>query len=98
MIDLSRVREVLKECETLIDDLDGVDLDDSDAVTSQSKGQLRQARAQMSQDLQLLATRFELAASLTRVEYWFARGETDPLDPGREEREEADGSDHRISG
>lgn len=84
MIDLTRVKEVLREIGNMVTDLDGLDLDDSDALTSQTKGQLRQIRAQRSQDLQLLATRFELGASLTRIEYWFARGEVDPLNLDRD--------------
>lgn len=83
MIDLNRVRDVLDEARSLIDDLHGLHLDDSNAVTSQSKGKLRQERAHRSQELQLLATRLELAASLVRNEYWFARGEDDPLQPNR---------------
>lgn len=85
MIDLSRVKAVLREVQTLISDLDGLSLDDSEAVTSQSKGVARQERARRSQELQLLATRLELAAALTRTEYWFARGEMDPFDPERVE-------------
>lgn len=88
MIDLTRVRSVLKEAQTLIDDLDGLDFDDTEAVTSQSKGHARQVRAQRSQDLQLLATRFELAASLVRVEFWYARGENDPLNPERDDEDD----------
>lgn len=83
MIDLTRVREVLSEALSIVDDLDGLALDESDAVASQSKSKARQVKAQRSQDLQLLATRFELAASLTRIEYWYARGENDPLTPDR---------------
>jgi hypothetical protein len=84
MIDLTKVRAVLDDANSLIGDLDGLDLDDSTAVTSQSKGKARQERAQRSQELQLLATRLELAAALVRCEYWFARGEPDPLNPNRE--------------
>jgi hypothetical protein len=83
MIDLSKVKFVLQEVQALIADLDGLNLDDSAAVTSQSKGLARQERARRSQELQLLATRLELAAALTRTEYWFARGESDPFDPER---------------
>lgn len=85
MIDLSKVKAVLSEIDLLIADLDGFNLDDSDAITNQSKGKARQERAQRSQELQLLATRLELAAALTRCEYWFARGERDPLAPERGE-------------
>lgn len=80
MIDLSRVRAVLADVEPLIRELDGLELDDSDAITSQSKGKARQERARRSQELQLLASRFELAAALVRIEYWTARGEMDPLE------------------
>lgn len=87
MIDLNRVRHVLDEAQELVDDLHGLQLDDSTAVTSQSKGKARQERAQRSQELQLLATRLELAAALVRNEYWFARGEPDPLCETRDRAE-----------
>ncbi|WP_028638591.1 hypothetical protein [Nocardioides sp. URHA0032] len=83
MIDLSRVRNVVGEATKLIDDLHGIELDETDALVSQSKGKMRMERAQRSQDLNLLATRLELAAALVRVEYWCARGERDPIDPDR---------------
>lgn len=83
MIKLTRVRNVLAEINEMVDELDGVDLDETDAVTSQSKGEARKVKAQRSQDLQLLANRFELGAALVRNEYWFARGEQDPIDQGR---------------
>lgn len=85
MIDLSTVRRCLGDVDGLVNALDGQELDETDAVTSQSKGELRKLRAQRSQDLQLLATRLELAAALVRNEYWFARGEKDPTRPDREE-------------
>lgn len=83
MIDLERVKGVLKEADTLMASLDGKELDDQRAIADQSKGRARQDRARMSQDLQLLATRFELAAALVRIEYWYARGESDPTQPQR---------------
>jgi hypothetical protein len=83
MIDLSNVVSCLREADALVQNLHGRELDETDAITSQSRGTERKRRAQMSQDLQLLATRLELAASLVRVEYWHARGETDPLRPER---------------
>ncbi len=85
MIDLTVVRSCLSAAAALVDELDGKELDETDAVTSQSKGEARKRRAQRSQDLQLLATRLELAASLVRNEYWYARGERDPLHPERED-------------
>lgn len=85
MINLHIVRRVLDHASEMVDSLDGLPLDESDAITSQSKGEARRIRAQRSQDLQLLATRLELAAALVRNEYWFARGEIDPLNPDRED-------------
>lgn len=85
MINLTTVRRVLSDAQELIDDLDGRELDETHAITSQSRGVERKKRAQMSQDLQLLATRLELAASLTRVEYWHARGCGDPVQPDRKD-------------
>lgn len=85
MIDLSRARQILKEVDQLVAELDGTELDETDALSSQAKGAARQARAQRSQDLQLLATRLELCAAVVRVEYWYARGEDDPFDPARDE-------------
>lgn len=85
MINLSLVRNVVDDVVDLITTLDGIELDESDAVTSQSKGEARRIRAQRSQDLQLLASRLELAAQLVRVEYWYARGERDPINPERED-------------
>lgn len=79
VVDLSQVRTVLAEITTLVENLDGIDLDETDAVRSQSKGRSRQERAQASQDMNLLASRFELCAQLVRVQYWAARGEADPL-------------------
>lgn len=85
MINLTTVRSVLREVNELVDDLDGRDLDETDAVTSQSRGEARKIKAQRSQDLQLLASRLDLAADLVRVEYWHARGESDPTRPDRKD-------------
>ena len=85
MIDLTRVRSVLTECQALVDDLHGLDLDDSRSVSDQTKGAKRQERAKRSQELQMLATRFELAAALTRIEFWTAKGEVDPLNRRRDD-------------
>src|SRR5680860_1131206 len=69
VIDLSTTRHVLKAAVELINQLHGQDLDETAALTDQSKGAARRERAQRSQDLQLLAGRLELAAQLVRVEY-----------------------------
>lgn len=83
MINLKAARRAIDDAVQLIEDLDGRELDETHAITSQSRGALRKEKAQMSQDLQLIATRLELAASLVRVEYWHARGEGDPTRPDR---------------
>lgn len=83
MINLSTVKALLGDVQTLVDGLDGVDLNEEDALTSQSKGRARQERARKSQDLNLLAHRLRLAAELVQNEYWYARGEGDPLQPRR---------------
>lgn len=80
MIDLSRVRAVMAECLELMAELDGLELDEREALTNQSKGDLRRERAQRSGELRLLADRLHLAGSLTTAEYWTARGEADPLE------------------
>lgn len=85
MIDLSSVKSVLDEANSLATALDGIDLDETDAVISQSRGEARRIKARHSQDLQLLANRLELAAALVRTEYWFARGEKDHCRPDRED-------------
>lgn len=79
MIDLTASKRVLEQCDELMLALDGEELDERKAVVDQSKGEARKRRAQLSQDLQLLASRLELAAALVRNEYWFARGEDDPI-------------------
>lgn len=83
MIDLSRVRAVLAEIQELVDELDGVVLDEREALVVQQKGKARREAARRSQALNLLASRFELGAALTRVEYFHARGEADPTQPDR---------------
>jgi hypothetical protein len=79
VIDLSKVTKIVLEVEELINNLHGVDLDETNAVTSQSKSRTRTERAQVSQDLNLLSDRLLLASSLVRSEYWKARGVRDPL-------------------
>lgn len=83
LIDLTKVRTILAEISELVESLDGLDLDETTAVEGQSSGRARQERARKSQTLNLLASRLELAAQLTRVEYWYARGEPDPLNLSR---------------
>ena len=83
MIEMRDVRAVVEDAIEMMKDLDGVDHQDGDAVTSQSKGDLRKQKAQTSQDLLRLAARLDLAAELVRNEYWFSRSGSDPLHPNR---------------
>lgn len=94
MIDLRKVRTVLAECDGLVSQLDGVELDESDALDSQSKGQARKKKAQTSTSLSLLADRLAMAEALVRNEYWFARDNLDPLDPTRSTSMISDGGTH----
>lgn len=84
MIDLGHVKGILAEAEALVAELHGVELNEERAVEDQTKNRTRIERARLSQDLNLLAGRLDLAAELVRNEYWFARGEDDPLNPERE--------------
>lgn len=75
------VKEVLDDCELLVEDLDGQMLDerqnsDSDADTP-SKAEARDHKVRTSRDLQRLAHQLEMAATLVRNEYWHARGGPD---------------------
>jgi hypothetical protein len=83
MIDMGPTKRVLQEALDMIEKLQGQDLDEQRAVEDQSTGERRRQRARLSQNLQFVATRLELAAALVRVEYWHARGKTDPLRPER---------------
>lgn len=83
MIELQQAWAVLQDAIELMNSLDGVEHDESDAVTSQARGNLRKQKAQTSQDLLRLAARLDLAAELVRNEYWYSRSGTDPLHPSR---------------
>lgn len=96
MIDLRKVREVLKDCDDIVESLHGVDHDDPAVDTEQLSGSRRRAtaedraaKAERSKSMLLLKDRLELAASLVAIEYWYARGEIDPLDPEREDGDHA---------
>lgn len=94
MIDLSQVRAVLRDCQGLIEHLDGLAHDDSALFTENMSGAqkrqvakqaAKQAQVERSKALLLLGDRLQLAAALVNNEYWFARGELDPLNPERED-------------
>lgn len=89
MIDLAQVRAVLQDCQGLVEELDGVSHDDSllfeGMSGAQKRHQIKQSQVERSKALLLLTDRLQLAAALVANEYWFARGEIDPLNPDREE-------------
>lgn len=62
----SAVRRTIADAKRLINMLNGKELDETDALTEQTKGSARQARAKRSTDLSLLADRLDLAAALAR--------------------------------
>ena len=72
-IDLSDVRAAMTRAESLIEMLHGQPLDESAAITSQSKGRARAERARLSQALQRLGHELDMAAGFARDEYWAAR-------------------------
>ena len=73
-INLTAVKSVLFEVVDLVDGLDGQVLDETGALS-----QGRAERAELSRNLSLLADRLELAAAMTRSEYWTARGYPDHI-------------------
>ena len=89
MIDMTKIQAVLRDAQDLAVDLHGEELDERDATSSPkggvAKGEARRRRAELSQNLQFLAARLEMAAALARNEYWYARGEVDALDPDRDD-------------
>lgn len=82
MIDLAAVKAILTDALALVEELDGQQLDETQP---QQKGRGQQDRMRFSRSLQLLDDRLRLASALTMNEYWYARGEVDPLDPGRDD-------------
>jgi hypothetical protein len=77
-IDLSIVKAVIDDCELLITDLDGQNLDDRFNHNT-DKAEAREHKVRLSRDLQRLAHQLELAATLVRNEYWHARGGPDHI-------------------
>lgn len=88
MIDLQAVKDLLAECSGIVDELDGQEHSDSQVSPGSRNEETRAERAakvHRSKSLQLLSDRLDLAAALVRNEYWFSRGEADPLNPDRED-------------
>ena len=79
MIELNAVGRILDEALNIVDDLNGQQLDERKAVSSQSKGEVRKRNAEMSKELNYLADQLTLAAALVRNQYWAARGNPDHL-------------------
>jgi chaperonin cofactor prefoldin len=89
VIQLEQVRAILRECEALIDELDGLEHDDSSMKAERGSVTRKQAdrehKTYVSKSLLFLDDRLRLAASLVSNEYWFARGERDAFNADREE-------------
>ena len=82
MIDLKQPMAVLREAAELMRQLDGLEID-TDSIEDDrkrvGKDELRQRRVDALKRMQLLAARLDLASALVWNEYWYARGEEDPL-------------------
>lgn len=76
-LNLTKVSDILDEVTEYVEDLDGRSHDD--AACSRRKSTERDERAAVSRQLNLIADRLEMAAALTRSEYWTARGFTDHI-------------------
>lgn len=79
MIDLDTVRERLTTALTLVDNLDGIDLVDTDTgnpTRSKSNTSQRERAAAMSRELLHLADHLDLTAALVREQYWTMKGLT----------------------
>lgn len=83
MIDLAQALAILDETADQMESINARSHSDPDPHGSGGTKEERADKARVSATLQLISTRLELAASLVRIEYWFARGETDPLNPER---------------
>ena len=84
MIDLTKAKAVLDDAEIIIEQVDQKNVDDFDSIGGTDNRKEREYKAQMNRNLLLLADRLELASQLVRAEYWFAKGEPDALEPGRD--------------
>ena len=71
-IDLSVVHSQMIDLTDSVQHLDGVDLDDNDAVANK-----RQYAAEVTRDLLHLADSLDLLAALVRNEYWRTKGFSD---------------------
>ena len=74
VIDLHEVRNLIKQASTLVDTLDGYDVDDG--APQKKSGE----RAQLTRQLLVLGDTLDLAAGLTRNEYWQTKGIRDMLE------------------
>lgn len=82
VIDLRRVRQIIAEISEVATAIDQRELDERSSLT-----QGRAERAELSRYLQLIATRAELIAALSRSEYWTARGYTDHINTTTTEKD-----------
>lgn len=92
MIDLTQSRKVLEDAWEMLEDLDGLELQD-EAITTRRPGQnnakaqeARAERAQASRDLLLLADALAAAEATVRQAYWKYKGQGSVFDPVTEAR------------
>lgn len=79
MIDLSQTRRILNDAWEVLEDLDGLDLEDPQSITAHRQSAearaAREERAQASRDLLMLADRLAAAEATVRDRYWKFKGE-----------------------
>lgn len=83
-INVTHALGLLDDVMNRLEDLNGRSHHDPDPTQRISKNDARE-KARVASELQLISSRLELTAALVRNEYWHARGEADPLNPGRKD-------------
>lgn len=85
MIDMTKVRVALEDALAILDEVDGIDVDDSGSIGGDDTKTQREYKARISRSLLLLADRLEMASQFARSEYWYVKGEPDILNPERDD-------------
>lgn len=90
MIDLTQTRTIINDAWEILEDLDGLDLDDGDGIVENRNNsaakQARIERAQTSRDLLMLADRLAAAEATVRQTYWKFKGGESAFDIATEAR------------
>jgi hypothetical protein len=96
MIQLKEARTLLIQAQELLEDLDGLELEDYDSVNNHTHSDLSVAErkslrlelAQASKDLLMLVDLCTAAGQLVKLRYWDYKGELDTLEALGIEKEE----------